>query len=81
MAKTEKRMKGVSTIERDGKVYYYAFTGKKRVYCGEGKEGKELAEARRSEYIQNKYKARQNKAGMVIEEYEINSFKALHKWD
>jgi len=72
------RMKGVSTMQRDGRIYFYAYVGGKRLYCGEGKQGKELAEARRSEYLSRRYKSRQSKVGIVIDEFPINTFKQLH---
>ena len=38
------KMKGVTSIERNGAVYWYARVNGQRAYCGKDAKGKKLAE-------------------------------------
>ncbi|MCK4728872.1 MAG: hypothetical protein KAT27_08115, partial [Desulfobacterales bacterium] len=61
-----KAMKGVTCIERKGTIYWYARIDGRRVYCGQGAEGKKLAEAARAKHIAKEYENRQMNAGLKV---------------
>jgi integrase len=77
MAKT---MKGVVARERKGTVYWYARVDGRRVYCGKGAKGKELAEAARSKYVGKRYENREVAAGLKTRRAEFRTVKELSDW-
>ncbi len=77
MAKT---MKGVTCIERNGSVYWYARIDGQRVYCGQGDKGKKLAEAGRAKHVAKQYENREMNAGLKVKKVEFRTIKDLSNW-
>ena len=70
-------MKGVTCIERNGSVYWYARTDGHRVYCGQGDKGKKLAEAGRAKYVTKQYENREMNAGLNIKRSSLRPLRTL----
>lgn len=77
MAKT---MRGVSCIERNGSVYWYARIDGQRAYCGKDQEGKELAVAARGKYEGKRFENRAVNAGLKVKKVEFKTIKNLSNW-
>ncbi|UCD87038.1 MAG: hypothetical protein JSV01_04545 [Desulfobacterales bacterium] len=71
------KMKGVTCIERNGTLYYYARVGGQRVYCGKGDKGLKLAEAARAKEIAKRYENREMIAGLKVKKVDLKTVKDL----
>jgi integrase len=63
--KRQAKLKGVSSVTRNGVQYWYARTGGVKLYCGKGDEGRAMAEAARSKHVSKLYETREVRAGIV----------------
>jgi integrase len=79
MAKA-KTMKGVTSITRNGAIYWYAQVDGRRVYCGKDEKGWKLAEAARSKYVGRKYENREVQAGLKTRRAEFRTVRELCNW-
>jgi integrase len=73
-------MKGVSSRERKGVVYWYAQINGRKQYCGKDSKGKELAEAARSKFIAKKYENREIHAGLKVKKVQFRSVLEMSNW-
>jgi integrase len=80
MAKKPRNPKGVTCQERNGAVYWNARIGVHRQYCGQGKKGKNIAEAARAKYLAKRYEDREQLAGLKVKRAVIKDFTALSNW-
>ena len=74
------KIKGVTCIQRNGSVYWYARIDGRRVYCGEGGEGKKRAEAAKAKEMAKKYEDRDRNAGLKVKKVEFRTIKELANW-
>jgi integrase len=75
-----KKMKGVTSITRNGSTYWYAQVDGRRAYCGKDEKGRKLAEAARSKYVGRKYENREVQAGLKTRKAEFRTVKELCDW-
>jgi len=75
-----KSMKGVTCITRKGSAYWYARVDGRRVYCGEGAKGRELAVAARSKAVAKRYENREVVAGLLTKRSEFRTVRELANW-
>ena len=73
-------MKGVSSIQKNGSIYWYARIDSKKVYCGKDEKGRKLAEAAKSKDIAKKYENREMTAGLKVKRSELKTIKDLANW-
>ena len=73
-------MKGVTSIERKGALYYYARIDGDRVYCGKGPKGRNMAEAARSKYVTRQYESKEVRAGLTVKKAALKTVKELSNW-
>jgi integrase len=78
--KTVPKMKGVSSVTRNGVGYWYAYVGGRKVYCGEGDKGRGLAEAARAKHMALKYEHREHRAGIKTERPQFSTIRDLSDW-
>jgi integrase len=74
------RMKGVTSTERNGTLYWYARVGGRRVYCGKDEKGRELAEAARSKEIVKRYEYREMSAGLKVKKTGLRTVLDMANW-
>ena len=75
-----KPMKGVTKITRKGVDYWYAQVDGRRVYCGKGDKGRQMAEAARSKYVAKQYENREIQAGLKVKKTSLRTVKELMNW-
>lgn len=75
-----KPMKGVSSVTRNGTTYWYARLNGKKVYCGKGEKGLEMAEAARSKEVVKKYENREVNAGLIVTKPSFKKVRELCNW-
>ncbi len=81
MAKAKKaKMKGITCIERNGTIYWYARIDGQRAYCGKNEKGKELAYAARGKHEGKQYENREMNAGMKVKKVEFKKIVGLSNW-
>jgi integrase len=74
------KMKGVSCIERNNSIYWYARVDGQKVYCGKGDKGKKLAEAARAKYVAKVYENREMVAGLKVKKTAFKTVMDLSNW-
>jgi len=74
------KMKGVTSIERKGALYYYARIDGERVYCGKGPKGRQMAEAARSKHVAKRYEAKEIRAGLKVKKAALRTVKEMANW-
>ncbi|MBC8357365.1 MAG: site-specific integrase, partial [Candidatus Aminicenantes bacterium] len=75
-----KQMKGIFYRKRKDIVYWYVNVDGKKVYCGKGKKGREMAEAAKAKEIGKKYEDREIKAGLNVKKLEFKTILELTNW-
>jgi integrase len=75
-----KRMKGVTSITRNGSTYWYAQVDGRRIYCGKDEKGRQLAEAARSKHVGRRYESREVQAGLKTRRADFRTFRELCNW-
>ncbi len=75
-----KKMKGVTSITRNGTEYWYTRVDGRRVYCGIGAKGRELAVAARAKYVARQYENREMAAGLRVKKVEFKTVRDMVNW-
>jgi integrase len=73
-------MRGVTSVKRGKKTYWFAHVDGKKNYCGEGKDGRDVAIAKKAKEIQNKKITKLTGMGIEVEGSEFGTFKELIDW-
>lgn len=75
-----KKIKGVTSIKRNGNTFWYARIDGQRKPCGEGEEGRKLAEAARHKHEGELYEKRGLAIGMKVKKVEFKNIRKLANW-
>jgi integrase len=73
-------MKGVTSQERNGAVYWYARIDGQRAYCGQGKEGERLAKVARKKWDVKQYETREASAGLKVKRPKLKTVAKVADW-
>ena len=76
----ENKLKGITSITRNGSTYWYARIDGKKPYCGKGDKGRKLAEAARGKYEGKKYENREMNAGLKVKKVQFRRIIDLCNW-
>lgn len=79
-SRSKKSMKGVTCINRNGVLYWYARVNGERKYCGKGDEGYKLAEAARGKWKAKQWENRGVNTGLKTKKSELKKVKDLSNW-
>jgi integrase len=74
------KMKGVSSVTRNGADYWYANIAGKKTYCGAGDKGRKLAEAARAKAVAKGYEYREVYAGLKVQRPDFRTVKEMLNW-
>ena len=80
MAKPKKPVKGVSSINRNGGVYWYARIDGQKKYCGKGDKGLQIATAAKAKEVVKSYENKEVSAGLKVKRYEVKTLSQLANW-
>ena len=75
-----KPMKGVSSRERNGVIYWYARIHGRVKYCGKGSKGRSIAIAAKSKEVSSKYENQEINTGLKVKKAEFKTVKKLIDW-
>ena len=75
-----KKIKGVTSITRNGSTYWYARVDGERVYCGKGDKGYKLAVAARAKHVARQYENREIAAGLKVKKAGFKTIRDLCNW-
>jgi integrase len=75
-----KKMKGVTSRQRNGTTYWYAMVDGRRVYCGKNEKGRKLAVKARQKYEVKRYENREVNAGLKVKRTTFRTVTDLSNW-
>ena len=76
----KQKMKGVTSIVRNGVEYWYARIDGTKKYCGKDDKGYKIATAAKAKEIARKYENKEANAGLKVKKINFKNFTELCNW-
>jgi hypothetical protein len=73
-------IKGVTSRNENGSIYWYARIDSKKTYCGKGDKGYQIAVAAKAKEMARKYENKEVNAGLKVKKVQFKNFTELCNW-